>query len=398
MSSASSRQREDGRFEHVQSVGAEDEVAEHKEQVDMKRKEFLMAGTDLVGSVTVSKGSRKSRKLDTADHAAANGEEIVHACQTVAVRKPDGRKCNCCPRRDSDWDPTALAKGIQEYMYWGYPTKDDGTTAGNHCGYCTKYYAARVKHRGITMKEWELSLGADQQRLNLHLENIRQVIQVYIDKGYKRTAHVSWDQVEKKSLTLVTSMEALIKRPGWKFLPWDFYVSKHGDLATNGKTNDGHREFHMDGKRGVLIPDEPIVSIEFNERIAAQIEQQIETSDDPQFSKDQMETKMKEMSARFFNSASGSFPGALASSDPGSSSTSLPAISPLPPASSPAPKPVGSAGIASLSSPFASSTPSPLAATAPQDARVAAQPKAKGSGKPKAKAKGSKVFLFSKRV
>ena len=65
-------------------------------------------------------------------------------CPEGVERKPDGRQCNCCSCKDSDWDEIG---GEPMYMWWGYTPNPDGTARGDVCYYCVRVHVGRCKQK-----------------------------------------------------------------------------------------------------------------------------------------------------------------------------------------------------------------------------------------------------------
>ena len=82
---------------------------------------------------------------------------------------------------------------------------------------------------------------------------------------------INWEAAKRSSLTLVNTKKVTKDMPGWNFWGDAAYVLKWGNLSTNGMLQKGHRPWKMDGKTGVLVPEEDVTRIHFNEEVAAQI-------------------------------------------------------------------------------------------------------------------------------
>eukprot|EP00959_Pyramimonas_sp_CCMP1952_P095610 1998627-Pyramimonas_sp.AAC.1 len=174
---------------------------------------------------------------------------------------------------------------VIEQCWWSYPPDmKTGRTEGTICGYCMRYYSARVKPQGVSLAQYKKILGAEEKKLNCHQQAVSVLKEQIISKGLPRNAKFEWELIEERSLKIVKSMEMNIKKPGWTHVPWDFYATspEYGngkDLNNNpAGISAGHREFFFEGVRGVLIPDKPITKIEFNEKVAGQIEQTLASS------------------------------------------------------------------------------------------------------------------------
>ncbi len=63
--------------------------------------------------------------------------------------KPDGRKCDTCPHKDSDPDPVTLeTTGESEQMWWGLNPYPTGKTPGTLCGFCRRVYFCDYRRPG----------------------------------------------------------------------------------------------------------------------------------------------------------------------------------------------------------------------------------------------------------
>ena len=230
--------------------------------------------------------------------------------RTYDVLKPLGRKCDCCKFTDSQDDPVSLlaTPPIKEQMWWGFPPNRDGTTQGTTCGYCKRIWTSRIKTQGVALTDYKIKLGSDEKLLNTHTTMIQTVVDVVVLKGSIRNSQLDWEEITTQSLKLVKVMEAVVKRPGWQHVPWDYYTSQHGDFYANIEGQAaGHKEFTFEGKRGVLIPDVPITKIEFNERIQGILEETVRTSDGKDtLSTDEMDANLRGLAGGFSNVGKGS--------------------------------------------------------------------------------------------
>ena len=68
---------------------------------------------------------------------------------------------------------------------------------------------------------------------------------------------------------MVNSQEVKVKKPGFSHVEWEFYHKDGRNLEDNVAA--GHREYYQNGVRGVLVPDDPITRIEFNDIHRAEI-------------------------------------------------------------------------------------------------------------------------------
>ena len=67
------------------------------------------------------------------------------------------------------------------------------------------------------------------------------------------------------------------------------YFSK---MHSKIQASAGHRRFKLKGVDGVLVPEDPITFIEFNESIRAQIEEGTHSEDGQELTKDELELNM----------------------------------------------------------------------------------------------------------
>ena len=192
--------------------------------------------------------------------------------------KPDGRKCRCCPFKDSDWDPVALKiERKKRPMKMAKPPKEDGTTIALHCFYCIKHWAGRIKRSrvpNITLSEYETTLGTGDG-IEFHVMMVRQMIASIIMSGGNAQMHIHWDVLESRCLKFQHAQKMIKKRPGFQHYSIEDYRSDHGDLETNGNKEKGHRYWTLDGIFGVLVPGKRITSIEFSEELSALMESEV---------------------------------------------------------------------------------------------------------------------------
>ena len=65
---------------------------------------------------------------------------------------PCHRACLLCPHFDDDEDPFEKAvNGSIAFYNWGRPRDQNGSTVGNYCGYCVRWFNANVK--GLTHED-----------------------------------------------------------------------------------------------------------------------------------------------------------------------------------------------------------------------------------------------------
>ena len=185
--------------------------------------------------------------------------------QTIE-RKPDGRKCLTCFLRDDMWCCVQIAIHQKKaYIAWGQVDAKTGESSSTRCYCCLKHFNSVVRYSrvpSITLSEYETQLGLDGKALELHQARIVALLHDAVDKGtFNHT--VNWQVNEKRAVVLQHKQAMINKKPGFQFLPTEFYIKKYGDLATNSKRAEGHRPWSIDGQQGVLIPDDPVVYIEF---------------------------------------------------------------------------------------------------------------------------------------
>lgn len=209
--------------------------------------------------------------------------------------KPDGRKCSMCPRCDSHLDPVSLAMGIQEPMWWGHVPYPDGSTVGGDCGYCTRYHKSTAAKQGISITEYKKKLGASEAAIDEHMKKVDMAVDRFIE-FQNRSAHIDFGEIETKVLEEVRQSERKIKRPGFTWEPWDFYMSGNDHRV---KTQLGHYEGEFEGQRGVYMPDAPTVRIEFNDIEASQLRtRQADTGRVPEILEGQLEDTFRGSSSR----------------------------------------------------------------------------------------------------
>ena len=244
--------------------------------------------------------------------------------QYVIKLVPDGRKCELCPHLDTDLDPCSLkmVPPVKEQCWWSYPPGcKTGKTDGTICGYCNRYFMARVKPQRVTLTCYKGQLGADEKKLNAHQQAIVVLKEQIVLRGFSRNAKFEWEMIEEKSLTLVKTMEMNVAKPGWRHVDWEFYTKdaefgNGNDLYSHQAGLDaGHREFIWEGKRGVLVPDKPITHIQFNDKIAGHITETLASGTGEELSKDEMESNLQGLSKTFFSAGAKSFDGIAAASD-----------------------------------------------------------------------------------
>ena len=246
---------------------------------------------DGLGELTLQRSQKKSsrrsagkddRAGDALPERVLVSNTLTWSSKTHAVLRPDGRKCTFCTHTDNTLDPVSKGLGIEENCWWGRLPKDDGSTLGDVCGYCERIKNGIVKHRRMpcgrpmNSDDYKQKLGSDQAEFGKHQELVKVTITVFIDAGGNRRARINWEAVTRTVLETIKSLEMLIKKPGWELHDFDFYIE------TNGRVLDekGHRETYFQGRRVVVVPDKPIVKIEFNEKVATQLREEVHDSSD----------------------------------------------------------------------------------------------------------------------
>eukprot|EP00973_Karenia_brevis_P047411 6582777-Karenia_brevis.AAC.1 len=199
-----------------------------------------------------------------------------------------------CPRCDSHPDPVSLAVGIHEPMWWGHVPYQDGTTSGKDCGYCIRYYKSTAAKQGISITEYKKQLGASEAAVDEHMKKVDMAEQRFIDMQNRR-AHIDFGEIERKVLEEVHQSEKKIKRPGFTWEPWDFYMNAHEHRV---QTEQGHYEGTFEGQRGVYMPDAPTVRIEFNDIQASQLRKRhADTDRAPELVEGQLEDTFRGISS-----------------------------------------------------------------------------------------------------
>ena len=173
-------------------------------------------------------------------------------------------KCKLCIRFDDDLDPVAQALGRDgELMWWSKPPNKKGETVGFFCGYCCKVYCSTVRSVGSnTINTYCTELGSDTARLSKHCNMALVLIHKIIDSGGRRALHFNWDEIEDESLEMTHELETKFKKPGLSIAPKDWYLKNKGPI----NTEEGHYESVDENNCPIIVmPDAPIMRIEFNE-------------------------------------------------------------------------------------------------------------------------------------
>ena len=264
--------------------------------------------------------------------------------------RPDGRKCRICVHRDWDDDPVSKAVGIDEQCWWFYAPAPDGTTQGTTCGYCGRVHFGVARRRGISLDAYvqEIADGGDEA-LNFHLSLVRHCIAVFIAKGGNRRCQMNWNEAQNQCLKVVKSLKMNIKRPGWTFKEKANYDK---EFILEDERKNGHVEFVFEGKAGVMIPDSSDIKIDFNEEIAAQLENNVASSADGPSLENEFENNLGHIAGRFMAvERDGSFEGVASLLSDGSAQAPLVAAK--------APRPKATAAKAPQPSPPIASSKTP---------------------------------------
>ena len=137
-----------------------------------------------------------------------------------------------------------------------------------------RIHKSRAPH--VKLHEYHAELGKDQDKLALHRSLVVILVKDIISRGGKRGAHVKWDELQTKAeLVLKHTMRIKKTTPGWEHWEWNDYEDEFGPLATNGNLGRGHREWWMDGIRGVLVPDKRVTKIKLSNEMAVEMNQQV---------------------------------------------------------------------------------------------------------------------------
>eukprot|EP00971_Amphidinium_carterae_P351340 6492065-Amphidinium_carterae.1 len=125
----------------------------------------------------------------------------------------------------------------------------------------------------MTLERYAQQLGTDQERLKQHCKKIDGLVE------QMKVGKVNWDIVEPQSdLHGVSKVEQVEKEPGATWCPLWYYQQQHGTQVPDA--NLGHRPFTRNGVAGVLIPDAPVVRMEFNRHHGAEVRQKLGSTDE----------------------------------------------------------------------------------------------------------------------
>ena len=198
------------------------------------------------------------------------------------LRKPDGRTCLTCFLRDDMWCAFYIAvEKVKRYVQWGQVDARSGESFSTRCYCCLKHSNSQIRYSrvpSVTLVEYETELGTDMAKLELHQSRIIAMIYQAIERGCFNFT-VNWTITEKKAVSLQHKISMIKTKPGFQWMPTSFYQKKYGDLATNGKRSEGHRPWSLEGEQGVLVPDDPVVFIEFQEQVSSLWNQELGNSD-----------------------------------------------------------------------------------------------------------------------
>ena len=242
----------------------------------------------------------------------------------IIYAQPDGRRCDTCPNKDSDEDPTIKKmkeanpgfdpiaetgpwmKSLRRtrdgklLCWWGGSQTSQGLTQKPGCGYCSSAYNNQIRTKQITIAKWKQDLGANMQKLQAHQTSVVVMSDEIAARGGNFKIRLNWDNIEAKVLTLMKSFIARKKAPGADWYPQWYY----DQVEDTFKSLEGHYAFDNDGKPGMMVPNAPVVKFRGEELMAAQISQKHKASDelDP--------SSLHQLAADFVNSG---FSGALPS-------------------------------------------------------------------------------------
>ena len=188
-----------------------------------------------------SRAKRSNHNKDVTTEILPNGAKLHTLVD--CIRRPDGRRCDCCPNKDSQEDPvikilkSKLAPGEllpedgpwTKFLYqsaeglwltwWGYKPLDDGKTHGATCGSCMHVFNARHKGRRITLTAWKRELGSSTELLTAHQNLVTVCHEQVAAKGGNFRAHLDWVACDKQALILCKTIQVKKTRPGFEWLP-----------------------------------------------------------------------------------------------------------------------------------------------------------------------------------
>jgi len=192
-------------------------------------------------SQSKSGGSKKNNPDMVRAGILPNGTPLMIDSQVLP--KPDGRRCDTCPRRDNlednvlrirksrlpdgeslpdngPWSRTLRKSADGVWLqWWGYSPRPDGTTQSSTCGVCYHMYNARIKARKITIKEWRQELGNSKELLDGHQALADVCCQKIADKNGCFRSHVDWVIADVEALVLVRAMRVKKTKPGFSWQP-----------------------------------------------------------------------------------------------------------------------------------------------------------------------------------
>ncbi len=192
-------------------------------------------------SQSKSGGSKKNNPDTVRAGILPNGTPLMIDSQVLP--KPDGRRCDTCPRRDNLednvlrilksrlpdgeslpdnglWSRTLRKSADGVWLqWWGYSPRPDGTTQSSTCGVCYHIYNARIKARKITIKEWRQELGNSKELLDGHQALADVCCQKIADKNGCFRSHVDWATADVEALVLVRAMRVKKTKPGFSWQP-----------------------------------------------------------------------------------------------------------------------------------------------------------------------------------
>lgn len=219
-------------------------------------------------SLALAKGQAMSARARSRKTSASAQDDDLDAEQQQCGPRPCHRRCNLCPRYDDDADPIDSTPERKVIMWWGKPPGQNGETRGSFCGYCMKWYCARVRGiPGMTLTKYANELGMDEQLFKQHTASVECMIQKILANGRNRGCRIDYEALEDEVLEIVNREETVVKKPGYMMMPKAFYISRYGDLASNGMRAEGHYEqVQPDGSEVVVVPEDPITRVEFQSR------------------------------------------------------------------------------------------------------------------------------------
>ena len=118
------------------------------------------------------------------------------------------------------------------------------------------------------------------------------------ERGGNFKAHIPWQVLDEKVLTIMKTLRTRKKLPGSTWYPDWYYRQTHGEFNAESMAA-GHRPFENDGKAGYMVPDAPVVKFRAEGIYDAQLSQVYTAKDelDPSL--------LGQVGADFVNSAFG---------------------------------------------------------------------------------------------